>query len=335
MNRKAMVKGLGLVFATVASFGLANQASADVYSLAKVEVTNLFVAFGGFDESSAGPGDYQFSSQAGATLNNQASTGNSFVTCNGNFAAGTGNCGDGQGGIPVLSGDVANAPNGDSDRAEDTFNVFAEAGGEYSNAESTIFTSTLSSGGLDLTAVSGISESNLVTGTEAAAATTTQSTTSIQVDFTIDEDDASTLTIGFVAAWMSEARITDPDDGQTQTTISFLSSVTGTEGAAAGYFAIWNPGSVLACTGDNCSAIEAGDLNETLSTDTVGAPQANNGGGFFQVTLTNLASGTYSVALTLGTSTLIQRNEVPVPGTLLLMGVGLLAGAGMSRRKKA
>jgi hypothetical protein len=335
MNRKQTLKRLGLALATAAAVGLSGQASADVYAVSKIDITSLSVIFGpSTSPASGGAQAYQFSSQAGATLNGSASTGNSFVTCNGDFNGGTnptGSCGDGSAG-PVLSGEVANAPGGDTDRAEDSFAVITQAGGEFSNAESAIITSTLSSGGVDSTAASGISESNLVTGTTAAAATTTQSTTSLEVVFTIVDDDAS-VTLFFLADWLQQATITSPDDGQSQSSLSVLTSLTGTAGAASGFLGIWNPDTNPLCSSGSCSASAAGDINETISTDTIGAPQENSGSGAFSVTFDNLQSGTYSLALAIGTGTLVNR--VPVPGTLLLMGAGLLFGAGVSRRKKA
>ena len=232
MKRKVMAKGLGIAFASLVGLGLTGQASADVYGVSQLNIDNLTIGFSEFEEGST-PTTYLFTSSSTATLDGVGSPGDLAVDCGGTFAPGanTGDCGNAP---EVLSGVVSNAIGSEVTRNEsDTTTIFGN-GANYSNAESIIRESTISSGGLEDYGLRVLfSEVNLTTGTSGNANTTTSSQTSIEVEFTIAEGVTDgTITINFDADWLVEAIITAPDEGQSIVSVGFRADVIGTEGDA-------------------------------------------------------------------------------------------------------
>jgi len=101
--------------------------------------------------------------------------------------------------------------------------------------------------------------------------------------------------------------------------------------------ASWAPtgtNSISTCAaGLTCTATEAAlSLNNTSASD--GAANIVAGSGSYRIDISGLSSGSYTLAFNTTTSTDLFR-VVPVPGTLLLMGTGLLLGARATRRNKA
>ncbi|MDZ7782461.1 MAG: PEP-CTERM sorting domain-containing protein [Halioglobus sp.] len=75
-------------------------------------------------------------------------------------------------------------------------------------------------------------------------------------------------------------------------------------------------------------------MNLTASSGENGFRDEESGSGFFSLSVTGLESGTYSFSLGASGQSVVSQ-EVPAPATLLLLGAGLLAGAGTYRRRRA
>ena len=171
---------LAIALGAALSFAIAGQASADVYGLSSLKVNNLQVGFGPV-AAGTGARTFAFTTQQEAELNGVADPTNGNATCVGTFNV-SNNC-PGAGGAlsPRLSGAVQNAPGSAVLRADNDYSVKG-LGNQYSNAESAIITAALL--GDPSTSTAAISESNLITGTSAAANTNVSSNTQLSLTFT-------------------------------------------------------------------------------------------------------------------------------------------------------
>jgi len=330
--KKAGMKGLGAALVSMAALGAAGPASADVYGLGRLIITDLETEIGNLS-GGTGPGAWNFSTSANANLNG-ASDG--FLENCAGSGLGPGTCGGPGAGI-VLSGPAANGPGSIPLRGDNDFSVFG-GGTEFSSADSAVIDAQLV--GDTTTATSLIAESNLVNGTNAAATSNVASGSSLNFEFLIDEsgDGAGEFAISFTAEWAAIADITGTSEGSATGVISASARLT----SANGTFIDWAPDGtdgVAVCNGGAataCVSVEAGNLNTTSSSGENGVRDENSGSGFFSLSVTGLESGTYSFSLTASSSsTVSQVQEVPAPATLLLLGAGLLAGAGTYRRRRA
>src|SRR6056297_2832093 len=320
-------KGLGAALVSVAALGAAGPASADVYGLGKLAITGLTTEIGNLS-GGTGPGAWNFSTSANANLNGLS---DGFLeTCNGS-GVGLGNCSAGI----VLSGPAVNGPGSVPVRADNDFSVFGQ-GSEFSSADAAVIDAQLV--GDAATSTSLIAESNLVTGTNAAASSNVASGTSLNFEFIIDDagDGTGEFAIAFTADWASVADITGDSEGSATGVISASARLTSSNGT----FIDWAPNGtdgVQVCVGGAataCIASEAGNLNTTSSSGENGSRDENSGSGFFSLAVTGLESGTYSFSLGASGQSVVSQ-DVPAPATLLLLGAGLLAGAGTYRRRKA
>ncbi len=326
IDMKLRNKGLAAALTAALGLGFTGQASADVYGLSTLKIDNLRILFGNVGD--ADPGLYTFSTNADASLNGTADASDGSASCGGVFP-GT-NC---SAGTPRLSGTVQNAPGGDLLRGENDYTIYG-TGAQYSNAEAAIIQAALlgDPNPLDpVTQTAQIAESNLVTGTSAQANTLVQSNTLLEITFTLV---GGQLIVNFDAMIDVLSEVTPPDIGSGLAQAN--SSLTVNLQSGGVQLLSWAPNGnnfVTTCNAGACTATETGpSLNNTTSSG--GAADRVNGSGNYNMLVTGLADGQYTLALAATTSTDLIRIPVPVPGTLFLMGAGLLLGTRSLRSKQ-
>jgi len=205
-------------------------------------------------------------------------------------------------------------------------------GTEYSNAAAEIISAVLT--GDAVTHVAAISESNLVTGTGAQANTNVTSNTLINITFTVEGTGGFSIAFNAILDVLSQVTGADIGFGIAQAN-SGVTVLLQKDGATLASWAPNGSGNVTSCGGGLvCSATDPLSLNNTTSS--FGPANQVVGSGAFKLDVTGLNSGTYTLALAATTSTDLLRipQETPVPGTLLLMGTGLLLGGRALRRNK-
>jgi len=317
---------LGVMVGAALSLGVAGQASADVYGLSSLQVSNLLILF---NASTGAAGAFSFSTNQDAALNGFVDGSSGAANCAGAFPS-EGTC---TGSNPVLSGTVQNAPGGAVVRAENDYQKFGTVA-QYSNAESAIVTAVLA--GDASTSTKAISESNLQSGTSAQANTNVTSNTFLNLTFEVNGNGGGAFSIAFDAVIdvLSKTTGVDIAAGLAQAN-SGLTVILQKAGVALASWAPTGTNNVTICAaGLTCTATEAAtSLNNSTSAFDV-ANQVT-GSGNYRLDVTGLTTGIYTLALATTTSTDLARFPVPVPGTLLLMGIGLLAGAGALRRNKS
>ena len=246
----------------------------------------------------------------------------------------TNNCTAGAG-VPRLDPNPANAPGSSPVRANNDFSLFGPGLNQYSNADSVIYVSELTLDGP--THAQQIAESELQGGSNANSRAEIQSTTGFTLVFTTGAN--GTLDLNFDAdPYLRAAIINDPSfaNGNAQANLNASFTLTALDGSSIS----WSPQGTAGtndCTADFATCLETADtqdLNRNLSVSALGQDVSYSlaaGLTHFGISITGLASGTYTFALNSVTSNQLRR--VPEPGVLALMGIGLL-GMGMSARRK-
>jgi len=315
-------KKLAVAFGALLSAGMVSQASADVYGLSYLNVDNLVVTF---NASGGSAGLYTFSTNQDAILNNVADPTSGAASCAGSFSGGFGNCSIPN---PTLSGAAQNAPGSTSIRGNGDYTIFGSVG-DYSNTEAEIVRAALT--GDPSTQVTSISESNLNTGFGAQANTNAGSNTSLALTFAVVN--GGTLAVAFNADIDVRTAVNGGDLGIAQAA-SGATLLLQKNGVTLASWAPTGTNSISTCAaGLTCTATETAlSLNNTSASD--GAANIVAGSGSYRIDISGLSSGSYTLAFNTTTSTDLFR-VVPVPGTLLLMGTGLLLGARATRRNKA
>lgn len=320
-------KGLAFALTATLGMGVAGEVAADVYGISSLEIDNLNILFGNPPDATVNL--FTFSTNQDAILNGSPDLSAGNAACS-TFVA----CGGAPN--PRLSGTVQNAPGGGAaaTRGENDYTKFGNVA-EYSNAESAIETAILL--GDATTRTRQIAESNLQTGTGAQANTNVASSSFVSVAFTLE---GGILVVDFDAIIDVMTEVTGGDIGLAQASSSVSLVLTDDAGVTLVSWAPDGTGNVTTCVvGLTCTATEEDNLAPgaavSLNNSSASAGVANQvaGDGSYNIFIMGLADGDYQLALAATGVTDLLRAPVPLPGTLLLMGAGLLVGARTLRRK--
>jgi hypothetical protein len=322
--------------------GAAGEAAATVYAGSRLDIDNLLIGFSGTPQN---PTTFSFRLANTADLTPGGpvfSPGN----CGGVFGISNG-CG-GSGSALVLNAGPANATGGTIVRADNDMTFFGP-GGNYANSDSVINNAQLV--GDASTDTDNVAESSLDSAFAAGASSEIQSITGFTFQFTVTTP--GSLSLSFLADPDIRALVTAAEalgsSAQANLNTSFtLRQDNDNAGGTLG-FANWNPQGTGAndCTasgGVTCSEdSDTQDLNVNVGAATPGSDNAHSFAagdtGFgdlltqFGITVGNLDAGTWSLTLNEVKSVDLRRQQVPEPGVLALVGIGLL-GLGMSSRRK-
>lgn len=350
------IKLLTAAVTAALGMGFAGQAAATVFASSSLELDDITIVFGstpagglpppvgGTPVVAVGAGNvninsFQFSVGNTAQLNNGAVVAGGAV-CSG--TPGTNNCGV----APTLDSPATsigilrtnNQTSGDG-----TFTVFGADSGNWATSDSVIYTSELTNG--QPTDTDQIAQANITTATSGRATSDISSTTGLTLRFTVNGPNPTDMTLFFFADPDLTARIIN-DDGTAYNALSRVSLSVGLNNDNTGDSLSWAPqgtsaNNCLTSFGTCYELADAEDLNITVATSTNNTaanhsygPNAE-GSAFYQIYLTGLTAGDWT--LQLGSSTTAVVSRVPEPATLALLGAGLagLGFAGRRQRKQA
>jgi len=329
---------INLAVLSALGMGVVNEAAASVYAVSTIEIQNLSVFI---TEDGVTPSSNVTVRSFNYALNNTAALNNvgAFTTntCGGSVASN--NCGPSG---SVLDVAPANAPGNTVVSANNAFALQGPGADQYSRSDSVIYTSQLSSAGIDVTHQQQGTESELQNGISASATSNIQSITGLTFAFTVATP--GNMVLSFQANAYMQASSNDPE-GQNQSAQANI-AVSGTlqrDVVDANYqqYAFSPDGTgVSSCIalglGATCSeladAADIGGNNIGISTDPAFSSFSTGGFGNYRVVFSGLKAGDYTFTLRSETSTQLARTTIPEPGVILLMGIGMLGmSLGMRR----
>ena len=333
---------LAAAVAATLAMGISGQANAFVYAGSGLSVDQLRIAITGTGVTTS-VNRFDFNLTNTATLNGASAI--QTATCGGTIGSNT--C---SAGTPTLDALPANAPGSTVNRVNNqtTGGEFTFIGvangftGNFANSDSVINTAELVQLGQP-TSTHNIAEALLNSAVNAQSSSQIQSITELTFTFTIGGGPA-TLDLSFLA---------DPDvesfaSGETGTfsaqgNINASFTLAQTSGGAG--FINWAPRGTAA---NDCVAAGGPVCTETADTQTLNVntgvttntfdrvswdPNALNETAF-GIHITGLTAGTYTLTLNEVKSTSLARAPLPEPGTLALMGIGIMGLFASIRRKK-
>lgn len=331
------------------ALGMAGHASASIYAGSSLDIQNLVIGFGGVnpDPTKTKVDSFAFTLLNVAQLNGDLVT--NEAKCDSIAATPTPAC---SAISPVLGNVAANPVANTKDRidgAGDNWAFYGPGVNTYANSDSEITTAQLAQG--VPTSTKSISEAEVQGTGSANANTLVQSQTQLTIDFIIDAPlTGNTFTVTFeadpdlFAQWATPGAAYGYAQADTSTTLTLRGG-----GNASGVSLSWTPdglvGSPQICAG-GITCLETAD-GEAL-TNTVGTTSNNpnsqgisdnrdasfpdKGWSLFGLNVTGLKDGNYT--LTLATTTSVNVEQVPEPGVLGLVGLGLLGMGIAARRNK-
>lgn len=327
---------LAAAVAATIGLGASGQAAASIYAGSALDIQNLNVALVNPTQGTAIT-SFVFTEKNTATLNGVNSPTQS-ASCGGLPGIPGGSTNNCNGALPRLDALAANAPGGTVVRANNDFSYFGPGSDIYSNSDSVITQAELTLDGP--TATRQIAESEIQGSGDGSSNAEITSNTGLTMVFTVSGTGG--LNVSFQADPYLRSVISALNflNGNAQSNINTSFSLTNGSGAQV----TWTPNGTqgndctvdAALAGVTCVETNDGeDLNRNLSTSSNNTDfNYSLGAGFsnFGISIAGLTDGTWTLAFNAVTSNSV-RAQVPEPGMLSLLGIGLM-GLGYSRRRK-
>jgi hypothetical protein len=350
-----VIKQSVLAAAAAVSLGLgaAGQASAAVYGASALSIDDLAIFFLDSSNNSAAGNvtinNFTFTLQNTAVLNGvSGANGFQTATCGGTIASNT--CGAAP--ALTLNAAAANAQGSSFNRGENqisgdgTFTVFGIGlGTDWSNSDSVIRTSELTSAGANPTVTDQIAESKISSVLSASASSLIQSITGFTLSFTVTGPNPTDLSVSFLADPDMRAEILNEIGVAAAQANMAVSLKLQKDGAIPSIN--WAPdgttttNNCLTTGGITCSeTLDSENLNLTVGTTTNNTAASHSwgpnveGSVGYGISANSLSAGNWTLTLKAETSTQLSRTDVPEPGSMALVGLAMLALGAAGRRRK-